>query len=289
MSPRSLLIAILFLGCLPVAAQVGKSIIPVYTFQAMLEAGQYSALHDSAKALRDGTSIGDHYILDYYIAMALCKSQCCEEKRNKWWAHLLDEHSPPPGIRALFERSRNSCRTGQPESETMITALSGIRIESGVRGNGTPDQNRVREKMLLIEQEKASHAIILEVLGRLSVADDPRRSKAIEAEIEFENKRHTSAVDSLRDVYMDPSARGIKEENEEIRRRNEEVQSLGSLTGTAFSEDGQVKPLPYLIPVEPAVEGEPATVVKMDAMEHARWMTRAIAPGSVAVEEIAEP
>lgn len=289
MSPRSLLIAVIVLCSLPGLGQAERPKIPVYTFQAMLEAGQYSALHDSAKALRESASIGHHYILDYYIAMALCNSRCCEDIMKKWWAHLLDEHSQPDPIRVLFEQSRNSCGAGQLGSGTLITALSGLKIESSVAGHGTPDRNRLREKGLLIEQEKASHAIILDVLGRLSVADNKSRSKAIEAEIELEHLRHNRAVDSLRNVYMDPVARSINRQNERIAKHNEEVETLGTVIGIAYSEDGPVKEFPYRIEIASAVEGEPATIVEMDAMDYARWMTRNIAPGSANSVDIAEP
>jgi hypothetical protein len=295
MSPRSLLFAVIILCNLPGLAQATRPKIPVHTFQAMLEAGQYRALCDSAMALRKDDRVGKHYVLDYYIAMAVCNTTDCDKdpvcalKSAKWWGYLLDNYSPPGSIRALFEQGRNSCGAGRPGSGSMITALSGLKIESGVVGHGTPDRNRLREEQLMIEQEEASHAIILDVLGRLSDADDKSRSKAIEVEIELENLRHNRAVDSLRNVYMDPSARGIKEQNDEINRRNEEVVSLGSAVGTSYSKEGEVKPLPYLIQIEPTVEGETGLFVEMDAMDHARWMTRNIAPGSVAVKEIAEP
>jgi hypothetical protein len=295
MTPRSLLFALIILSNLPGLSQAAKAKIPVHTFQAMLEQGQYKTLCDSALALRKDSLVGKHYLLDYYIAMSLCStpgcaaSSICASKSAKWWAYLLDNYSPPSSIRALFEQNRSSCGAGQHGSETMITALSGLKLESSVQGHGTPDWGRMREEDLMMKQEEAGHVIILDVLGRLSVADDSRPSKAIELEIERENARHTRAVDSLRNVYMDPSARGIKEQNDEIDRRNEEVEALGSVVGIYYSRYEEVKLLPYLIPVEPAVEGEPPTYVEGDAMEYARWMTRTIAPSGVAVEKIAEP
>jgi len=236
MISRALLLVTIILVNLTCVAQARKPKIPVVEFQTMLERKQYEALYHSAIELRNDTLIGKHYILDYYIAMALCNLPGCEEKSAKWWSHLFDSYTPPRNLQILFWHERTTCGN-EERGAGMIAALASLGMEAGVTGAGPldmkdPQNIRVFEEIRVEEQK---HKLLMDSLERTRVAGDSMQMQEITAE----PQRHEMVLDSLRGLVRRPDYMShIDKRNEEIGRRNEELDSLGTLIDDTLVTDG---------------------------------------------------
>lgn len=104
--------ALCFLLCVPLAAST-QSLVPVSHFLTLLEQQEYAALHTEALAVRNKPG-GKHYLVDYFVARALCGSPGLEPKGRQWFDHLLDNYAIPVKLMTIFRDHRLACGATVP-------------------------------------------------------------------------------------------------------------------------------------------------------------------------------
>lgn len=111
---------------LPLAV-AGQSLVPVNRFLTLLELRDYGTLHSEAQAVRNKPG-GKNYLVDYFVARALCGSPETKEKGGEWFDHLLDSYAIPVKLRATFVEHRLACGATDPGGPGG-TSLAAFRLE----------------------------------------------------------------------------------------------------------------------------------------------------------------